>query len=288
MAAKNNSQSASTTTTTPPDNSSSNGLPALNAERLKLLYSTMWQCRQVEARNSKRRDRNASPLALLVGCAMNLQPEDFIVPGRHEALAEYLQRTLYSQDSAVANTRRSKRAKPSLEDSASLNLVSSPSKESQLSVGLGVAVANKTQKNKSVTLAFAGDEAVSGKIANEALSFAAAHKLPIVYIVESGAPLDGRATKTHTQGVPTITVDGNDVVAVYRVSQESIRRAREGYGPAVIEARTLDSSQRSANGSDSDPLSFMENYLKQKKLWSDDWKKNLSKNSRSHSSKRSR
>ncbi len=219
---------------------------------------------------------------------MNLQPEDFIVPGRHEALAQYLQRTLHSQDSAVANTRRSKRAKPSPEDSASLNLVISPSKESQLNVGLGVAVANKAQQNKSVTLAFAGDEGVSGQIANEALSFAAAHKLPIVYIVESTAPPNGRGTKTHTQGVPTITVDGNDVVAVYRVSQESIRRAREGYGPAVIEARTLDSSQRSANGSDSDPLSFMENYLKQKKLWSDDWKKNLSKNSRSRSSKRSR
>jgi TPP-dependent pyruvate/acetoin dehydrogenase alpha subunit len=213
---------------------------------------------------------------------MNLQTEDFIVPGGYEAVAEFLHGTLHRQNSVAAGPRRSKRTKPAEEDSAKLNVITGPTEDSQLNMGLGVAVANKAQKNKSVTLAFAAGEAMSGKTANETLSFAAAHKLPIVYIVENAASPNGRGTKTHTQGVPTITVDGNDVVAVYRVSQESIRRAREGYGPAVIEARTLDSSQRKENGNASDPLSFMENYLKQKKLWSDDWKKKLAKNSRSN------
>jgi TPP-dependent pyruvate/acetoin dehydrogenase alpha subunit len=287
MSGKNNSHSASTTTSTPPETSSSNGLPVLNADRLKLLYSTMLQCRQLEPRASQRRSRNASPLALLVGCALNLEPEDFIVPGPYQAVAAFLQRTLHPHESA-AGSRRSKRTKSSEEDFATLNLITGPTKESRLSVGLGVAVANKRQKNRSVTLAFVADQAMSVKMANEALSFAAAHKLPIVYIVENARSANGRGTKTHTQEVPTITVDGNDAVAVYRVSQESIRRAREGYGPAVIEARTLNSSQRSANSSESDPLGFMENYLKRKQLWSDNWKKKLSKNSRSSSRSRSR
>ena len=62
--------------------------------------------------------------------------------------------------------------------------------------------------------------------------------------------------------VPGITVDGNDVVAVYRVAEESVRRAREGHGPTLIDCK-IDPAR--------DPLAFMEDYLKKRDMWSDKW-----------------
>ncbi|HJX83174.1 MAG TPA: thiamine pyrophosphate-dependent enzyme, partial [Candidatus Angelobacter sp.] len=75
-----------------------------------------------------------------------------------------------------------------------------------------------------------------------------------------------RTAKTRDYDMPSIIVDGNDVVAIYRVTHEAIRRAREGHGPALIHCRNI--------GAD-DPLKVMENYLKQKRFWSDSWKQKI-------------
>src|SRR5205085_6930028 len=82
---------------------------------------------------------------------------------------------------------------------------------------------------------------------------------------------------------PNIPVDGNDVVAVFRVTQEAIRRAREGHGPAVIEcitSRANTTKQRtgkdaSARHTAQDPLIFMEQYLRSKNLWTDEWSQSM-------------
>jgi TPP-dependent pyruvate/acetoin dehydrogenase alpha subunit len=73
-------------------------------------------------------------------------------------------------------------------------------------------------------------------------------------------------------------VDGSDVVGVFRVAQEAIRRAREGHGPAVIECMIARSSAAEKNTSEPsaqylahDPILFMEQYLQRRDLWSDEW-----------------
>jgi len=40
-------------------------------------------------------------------------------------------------------------------------------------------------------------------------------------------------------GIPGVTVDGNDVLAVYRATKEAVDRARAGGGPTLIEAKTM-------------------------------------------------
>ena len=65
-------------------------------------------------------------------------------------------------------------------------------------------------------------------------------------------------------GYPGIIVDGQDVVAVWRVAQESIHRARQGSGPTLIDCRT--DSKR-------DPLAYMEHYMRKRNVWDDGWKK---------------
>jgi TPP-dependent pyruvate/acetoin dehydrogenase alpha subunit len=80
-------------------------------------------------------------------------------------------------------------------------------------------------------------------------------------------------------------VDASDAVAIYRIAFESIRRAREGHGPALIlclpcrwdaqKTATMPPQKGAARWKPHDPVVFMENYLRQKGLWSDQWNKSL-------------
>ena len=67
-------------------------------------------------------------------------------------------------------------------------------------------------------------------------------------------------------GLPSIPVDRNDVVAVYRVVHEAVDRARRGGGPTLIESKpwTLDIHSQ-------DPIARMQQYLQWKGLWSSEW-----------------
>ena len=127
-----------------------------------------------------------------------------------------------------------------------------------------------------------------------AMALAAMQKLPIVCLVESS--FDSRA-ESHVPPIPSdshgvgsgyypkIAVDGSDVVAVFRVAQEAIRRAREGHGPALIECMTARSNEAEKNSGGKkpaqhtaqDPLPFMEKYLRRRDLWSAEWSRRMIK-----------
>jgi TPP-dependent pyruvate/acetoin dehydrogenase alpha subunit len=94
--------------------------------------------------------------------------------------------------------------------------------------------------------------------------------------------------KTAPCGLPSITVDGNDVVAVYRVASEAITHARMGHGPTLIECRTFRLSGPAAMGAEKgprpdevalratdDPILNMEKYLTGKGLFSEEFKRRV-------------
>ena len=111
----------------------------------------------------------------------------------------------------------------------------------------------------------------------EALELCCAEQLPVVLVDlhasdahESLAGGDGaEALANFACGVPTIAVDGCDVVAVYRVASEALARARQDGGPTLIEClgpeheamRDWDAAERPQ-----DPIEAMENYLTRKGL----------------------
>ena len=75
------------------------------------------------------------------------------------------------------------------------------------------------------------------------------HDLPILFVCQNNlwaesvnlrfqTKVPDISVKAQAYGFPGITVDGNDVVAVYRVAQEAITRARRGHGPTLIECKT--------------------------------------------------
>ena len=78
---------------------------------------------------------------------------------------------------------------------------------------------------------------------------AAIWKLPLVFVCENNMYGISNCQREHMRvtdvsdraaayGVPGVTVDGNDVIAVYEAAAEAIERARKGDGPSLIECKT--------------------------------------------------
>lgn len=115
---------------------------------------------------------------------------------------------------------------------------------------MGSAWASKYLQDGRVSLAYMGDGATSQGDFHEALNFSSVFKLPAIYFIQNNqwaislprsrqSGSETLAQKGIAYGIPGIQVDGNDVFAVYKVTQEAVRRARAGKGPAVIEAVTF-------------------------------------------------
>ncbi len=125
------------------------------------------------------------------------------------------------------------------------------------------ALIHKLSRSGNVTAVFAPSAHSSAM--RESFAPAAKQSLPILYILEGGTP---PAEICH--GIPVISVDASDAVAAYRVAYESITRAREGYGPTIIECVPWPDDAHAA-----DPLLKLEDYLSARKLFRPSWKRRL-------------
>jgi TPP-dependent pyruvate/acetoin dehydrogenase alpha subunit len=253
-------------TATAQHRSSSRDASPMHAERLKNLYAAMLKCRALAALLDARVSDQVCCRgyeAIIAGAAIHLRREDFVAPSRAELFARFVQGVFTdalapSNHGAATNVNAATRLSSA---SAAVNIAT------------GMALACKLQQNRLVTLSISfGSDTLGAKL--EALSFAAARNLPIVFVtVEDVSRAHSAVTElpTETKDVlPVITVDGSDVVAVYRVAEECTRRARQGHGASLIECR-MDAAR--------EPILFMESYLKQRDLWSESLKQNLERES---------
>jgi TPP-dependent pyruvate/acetoin dehydrogenase alpha subunit len=114
-------------------------------------------------------------------------------------------------------------------------------------VGPALALDNKNQNN--VVLCFFGDGASNTGAFHEALNMASIWKLPVIFICENNLyaistftsdslNIKDISSRSVSYGIPGITVDGNDVLAVYSAAKEARFRAVNGNGPTLIEAKT--------------------------------------------------
>src|SRR5664280_3356442 len=100
----------------------------------------------------------------------------------------------------------------------------------------------------AATMVYFGDGATSQGDTNEALVFAAVNNAPVVFFCQNNqwaisepASRQSRVPLYHRGsgfGIPSLRVDGNDVLACYAVTSEALERARSGGGPTFIEAFT--------------------------------------------------
>lgn len=117
-------------------------------------------------------------------------------------------------------------------------------------MSVGIAMADRLRGNHAVTVSFFGDGAANEGAVHEAMNFAGARKLPIVFVCENNGMAVSMPTREATAardfvaraagyGMPGVLVNGHDPIAVYEVAAEAVDRARRGEGPSFIEARIV-------------------------------------------------
>lgn len=161
----------------------------------------------------------------------------------------------------------------------------------QIPQAVGFALGGKIQGSNSVTITTFGDGACSEGDFHEGMNFAAIHQLPVVFLCENNGfaisvPLNKQMAvqdiggRGPIYGMPGVTIDGTDILAVFEATQEGINRALTGKGPTLIEAKverylphTSDDDDTRYRSKDEineamkfDPLTLLRNRLIQQKL----------------------
>jgi 2-oxoisovalerate dehydrogenase E1 component len=113
----------------------------------------------------------------------------------------------------------------------------------------GAGYSFKLLKTDRVAVAFFGDGAVNNGAFHEGINLATIWKLPVLFVCENNlyateVPFANAAgnpdvgNRGPAYGLPSVIVDGNDVLAVFAAAGEAVRRARAGEGPTLIECKT--------------------------------------------------
>src|SRR5579859_3620305 len=113
----------------------------------------------------------------------------------------------------------------------------------------GAGYSFKLLKTDRVGVAFFGDGAVNNGAFHEGLNLAAIWELPVIFVCENNMYATEVAfayatrntevaERAATYKIPSVAVDGNDVLAVSAAAGEAVRWARAGHGPSFIECKT--------------------------------------------------
>jgi pyruvate dehydrogenase E1 component alpha subunit/2-oxoisovalerate dehydrogenase E1 component alpha subunit len=245
-------------------------IPGLSAAELRQLYRGMLTSRLLDTRllPLQRQGRigfyigASGQEAGVIGGAHALEPHDYFVPGLRETSAALYRgmplRTHLAQVFGNANDLGHGRQLPCHSGSrASRHVVMSSCVSSQIPHATGIAWAAKIAAasggdpaaERTIALCYLGDGGTSEEDFHVGLNFAGAFKLPAVFVCQNNqwaisTPLSLQtvsetiAVKGLAYGIPSVRVDGNDVLAVYATVKEAVDRARAGGGPTFIEALT--------------------------------------------------
>ncbi|MEM3678160.1 MAG: pyruvate dehydrogenase complex E1 component subunit beta, partial [Candidatus Bathyarchaeia archaeon] len=130
-------------------------------------------------------------------------------------------------------------------------------------VGAGVALSFKMKGTDQVAVCFFGEGAVNQGMWHEGVNLAAVWDLPLILVCENNfyaasthisksLRIERVSDRASAYGIKGVTVDGNDVLAVYEAAGEAVERARNGDGPTLIECLTY----RHGGHSRGDPATY--------------------------------
>lgn len=217
--------------------------PLISDEKFRQLYSALVQCKvldqQLQANSGY--ERWSGREAATAGVVSCLRSGDSVAPTPHGMLAVHLRRAALVpiNGTDVANTRLTA--------------------EERLAEAADNALRHKLERRGRIAVIFVTG-AESDRLC-DAFRKAARDLLPLFCVADSIVRLTG---------IPVIRVDASDAVAVYRVAHESIRRAREGGGPTMMECAEWPNENGSAG-----PLEKLEHYLIHKNIFRADWRKQV-------------
>jgi len=236
-----------------------------------------------------------------VGAAYSLRDDDWIAPSHRDWTSNIIKgaplNLCFAQLFAKATSPDRGRSSPAHMGYPPLNIITPASSiAGQLNVGTGVALGLKKLGRDSVVVSFFGDGATSIGGFHEALNFAGVHRLPIIYVCQNNlwaesvplrlqTALKDLSDRAKAYGFPGVSIDGNDVLAVYDAASKAIVRARAGEGPTLIECKTyrwyghseIDpakyrTKEEVESWKKKDPIPRFEKYLVERKVLTDELK----------------
>lgn len=118
-----------------------------------------------------------------------------------------------------------------------------------LPLGVGAALTSKMKELGYVVLCFFGDGATNEGAFHESLNLASIWKLPIIFFCENNlygmsgsikemTNIESIAVRGSSYGIPSETINGNNILEVIKATQAAVERAKQGMGPTLIEAET--------------------------------------------------
>ena len=238
---------------------------SLSKKTLMDMLYYMSLTREIEARIERKLYRQGKILggvyvgrgqeAIAVGSSIQLGPEDCICPSHRDMGAFLIRgispRSIFAQYMGRrTGPTRGKDTNMHMGD-MSKNVVAFVSMLGDtVPVAAGIGMALKMRGQKNVVLCYFGEGATSRGDWHEGLNLAAVRKAPVVYICNNNqyaysTPLEKQmcvaqvSDRAPAYGIPGVTIDGNDVLAIHETTRTAIERARNGEGPSLIECKTF-------------------------------------------------
>ena len=232
-------------------------------EKLIEMYRKMLEIRQFEEKVYELYGQNLVPgtihlyagqEAVAVGVCANLRKEDYIVSthrghGHCIAKGADLKRVMAEILGKKTGYCRGKGGSMHIADFSIGILGATGVVGAGIPIAVGAGLSIKLRGTDQVVACFFGDGASNQGTFHEGINMAAIWKLPVLFICENNLYAMGTrqsrvmlieniSERAAAYGIPGVTVDGNDVLAVYEAAKEAVERAKRGEGPTLIECKT--------------------------------------------------
>ena len=193
--------------------------------------------------------------AVSVGAASVLEPGDIIVPS-HRDMGAHLLRGIHPREilaqylGRIGGPTRGRDGNVHYGDIQRGDVAFISPMADGIPVATGVALALKRQGKGRVAMTWFGEGAASRGDFHEGINLAAVLRVPAVFVCNNNqyaysTPVTRQslvqdiAKRAVGYGIPGVTVEGNDVLAVSQAARQAVGRARRGEGPSLIECKTM-------------------------------------------------
>ncbi len=235
----------------------------LDAEKLREMYTTMLRIRTFEERVSREFAAGNIPgfvhlyigeEATATGACAALRPDDYITSthrghGHLIAKGGRTDRMMAELFGKATGYCKGKGGSMHIADTDLGILGANGIVGAGITIAGGAALSARRRGTDQVVVCFMGDGASNRGTFHEGINLAAVWQLPVIYVIENNLyaektriadtyRLPDLSARAGAFGIPDVTVDGNDVVAVYEAVSEAVARARQGNGPTLLECKT--------------------------------------------------
>jgi hypothetical protein len=219
--------------------------PLLSHARMRAMYRALVETRLLGKRTRDKSCALPAPLeACFVGTAIDLQPADLVSLAMPAPLLEHIRRAGTRDSSKPLAVTEARRTITAI-DAAIAPRELAPMERLLCAIGSAIALheaGSHEGGNQAALLAYVAENDLSAAEWKRLFTLFEAGQLPLILVTlpalkgkDAPPDLHALARRAEARNVPVIPVDAGDAVALYRVTQESVGRARGDQRVAVIQ-----------------------------------------------------